>query len=67
MTEEITISIQTAEQLLSLFENIVAADAHFKSCQSVMFRQHMQRVYTATNVGAAFCTLKSAVESSKGE
>lgn len=67
MTEEITISVQTAEQLLSLFENIASADAHFKTCQSVPFRQHMQRVYTATNVSTAFCALKAAVEAAKGE
>lgn len=65
MANEITISIQTAEQLLSLFENIASADAHFKLCQSVPFRQHMQRVYTAANVGAAFCKLKAEIEAAK--
>lgn len=67
MTEDIKISVQTAEQLLSLFENIAAADAHFKTCQSVPFRQHIQRVYTATNVSNAFYALKTAVEKAKGE
>ena len=67
MSEEITISVQTAEQLLSLFANIASADAHFKNCQAVLFRQHMQSVYTASNVSTAFYELKAAIEAAKGE
>lgn len=67
MSDEITITVHTAEHLLSLFANIAAADAHFKNCQAVLFRQHMQSVYTASNVSSAFCELKAAIEAAKGE
>lgn len=63
----VTISIDTAEKLLELFSNIEAADAHFKSCQHVLFRQHVRSVYQAPNIDSAYRALRSALEAVKGE
>ena len=67
MQETVTIDTATAERLYSLFENIEAADAAFKSCQSVQFRAHVSSVYKAHNVASAFEKLQSAINDAKKE
>lgn len=63
--QTITLTIEQAEQILELYRNAEAADAHFKNCQSDLFRQHMQGVYRAPLVATAFQQLREAVEKAK--
>lgn len=53
----ITLTKEEARQLYSLYENVELADAHFHTCQSHQFRQHLQGVYKAENVSRAFAKL----------
>ncbi len=61
----VSIPVHQAEQLLELYRNIEAADAHFQRCQSDSFRQHVKSVYRAPNVAAAYEQLKAAVAEAK--
>lgn len=63
--KNITIDIKTAEKLVELYKNCEAADAAFKSCQSVQFRTHIQGVYTAPNVAAAFEALQQKIDTAQ--
>ena len=65
-SEGICISIEDAEQIYSLFQNVEVADAHFFTCQAVDFRQHVQSVYKAENVRKAFEGLNAAINMAKG-
>lgn len=58
------IEIQRADavQLLELFRNVEAADAHYKRCQSDLFRQHVQATYKATLVEGAYSRLQELVD-----
>lgn len=58
----ITIDRETAEKLYDLYNNIVAADAHYKRCQSDNFRMHVKSVYQAKTVETAFETLKTQLD-----
>lgn len=58
----VTIGVDAANMLYELFRNIESADAHFKTCQSAQFRQHMRSVYQSTNVFAAFETLRASID-----
>lgn len=62
----IQISVEDAEQLYSLFHNVEVADFHFHTCQAQNFRQHIQSVYKAANVEAAFWRIKAAIDAVKG-
>lgn len=61
-TDSITVSLDIAKMLYELFRNIESADAHFKTCQSSQFRQHMRSVYQSTNVFAAFEALRAGID-----
>ena len=63
--QAITLTVEQAEQILELYRNTEAADAHFKNCQSDIFRQHMRGVYQAPLVESAFKQLGEAVEKAK--
>ncbi len=63
----ILLSVAEAERVYELYRNIEAADAMFKTCQSVSFRQHMQSVYKSANVSAAFDALKARIDQAKEE
>ena len=65
-SEGICISVEDAERIYSLFQNVEAADAHFHTCQAVNFRQHVQSVYKAENVRKAFEGLNAAINMAKG-
>lgn len=58
----VSIPLETAQQALELFRNVEAADAHFQTCQSIPFRQHVRSVYRAPNVEAAYRDIAAAVE-----
>lgn len=62
----ITLTVEDAEQIYKLFENVQLADLHFHSCQSPQFRQHMQSVYKAPNIEQAFTNLNDAITKAKG-
>lgn len=62
----VTLSVEDAEQIYKLYENVQLADVHFHSCQSPLFRQHIQSVYKAQNVGKAFDNLRDAMLEAKG-
>lgn len=61
----ITITVEDAEQIYKLFENVELADVHFHSCQSAQFRQHIQSVYKAQNIEQAFNNLRDAMLEAK--
>lgn len=61
----VSIPIKYAEQLLELYRNIEAADAHFQRCQSDLFRNHMKGVYQAPLVADAFAALEKAVSEAR--
>lgn len=63
--KNITIDIKTAEKIAELYTNCEAADAAFQSCQSVQFRNHIQSVYKAPNVVAAFTELQQKIDATK--
>jgi len=63
----VIISVNDAEKIYDLFFNVESADAHFHTCQSVNFRQHVQSVYKAQNISKAFEALKTAINKAKGE
>ena len=63
----ISVSVEDAEQIYSLFQNVELADVHFHTCQAVNFRQHVQSVYKAKNVAKAFENLKAAIVALKGD
>lgn len=58
----ITIDRETAEKLYDLYNNIVAADAHYKRCQGDNFRMHVKSVYQAKTVESAFEALKAQLD-----
>ena len=64
--DTITVSISDAERIYELFMHIESADAHYHTCQSANFRQHVQSVYKAPNIGKAFDALKTAIDNAKG-
>jgi len=66
VANSISVPIQDAEQLYELFKNVELADFHFHTCQAVNFRQHVQSVYKAENVRAAFERLNDAITAAKG-
>lgn len=57
----VSIPAVQAEQLLELYRNIEAADAHFQRCQSDSFRQHVKGVYQAPLVAKAYQDLEGAL------
>lgn len=65
--DAVIISVNDAEKIYDLFFNVESADAHFHTCQSVNFRQHVQSVYKAPNISKAFEALKTAINKAKGE
>lgn len=64
--DTITIPIKEAKQLYELYKNIEAADGIYHACQSRSFRDHMSKVYRATNVAKAYDKLKSLLEAVGG-
>ena len=52
----------TAERAYKAYAAVLEADAHFKTCQSVSFRQHVRSILTAPNVKKAFEDLKAQFE-----
>lgn len=64
-TPAVSIPIQQAKQLIELYRNIEAADAHFKSCQSELFRNHMRAVYQAPLVAGAFEALQKTLSEAR--
>ena len=65
--DAVIISVNDAEKIYDLFFNVESADAHFHTCQSVNFRQHVQSVYKAPNISKAFEALKTVINKAKGE
>ena len=65
--DAVIISVNDTEKIYDLFFNVESADAHFHTCQSVNFRQHVQSVYKAPNISKAFEALKTAINKAKGE
>ncbi|MBR3795972.1 MAG: hypothetical protein IKK34_08090 [Clostridia bacterium] len=61
--KNITISVEDAKQLFSLYSTCESADRHFYSCQSASFRQFVSSTYKAANVSGAFARLKEKIES----
>lgn len=58
---EIVLDLNDAKRLYELYQNVEAADAHFQRCQSDSFRQHVQSVYKAANIRAAFERLETLI------
>lgn len=62
---QIVLGLENAELLYELYANAEAADAHFYSCQSQQYRQHMQSVYKAASISNAFSSLKTLIDAAK--
>lgn len=62
---DITIPRNTAQQLYELYNNVVAADAHYKRCQSDNFRVHIKAVYQSEAVANAFDQLKARMDAAE--
>ncbi|MBR6982125.1 MAG: hypothetical protein IKH75_01105 [Ruminococcus sp.] len=58
--------LATAKKIYELYNSIEAADAHFHSCQSTNFREHVRSVIKAPKVNQAFADLKGWIESVEG-
>lgn len=58
---QIVLDLDDAKRLYELYHNVEAADAHFQTCQSTNFRQHIQSVYKAANIRAAFEKLETLI------
>ena len=54
----ITIPRDVAEKIYDLYNNVVAADNHYKRCQSDNFRVHIKSVYQSKDTETAFAALK---------
>ena len=70
MAPVVTLSIEQGEKLFELYDNLVAADAHYMSCQSANFRNHIKSVCAAQKIADAFAELRqqlNALESEAGE
>ena len=63
----ITLDLADAERIYELYRNVELADAHFHTCQSLNFRQHVHDVYNAANNKNAYEKLKGSIDSAKGE
>ena len=63
----ITIPRAVAEQLYELYNNVSAADAHYKRCQSDNFRMHIKGVYQSKAIDDAFSALKDALDEKPAE
>lgn len=63
----ITITDDDARQILSLFRAVESADAIYKSCQSVQFRNFLKATYQAENVESAFERLTKALDGKDGQ
>ena len=61
----VAVPLKEAEQLLELYRNVEAADAHFQRCQSDSFRQHIKGVYRAPLVVGAFDSLRASIDQAK--
>ena len=59
---DITISREVAKQLYDLYNNVSAADAHYKRCQSDNFRVHIKAVYQSMAIESAYAELKAALD-----
>lgn len=64
---DITIPRAVAEQLYELYNNVSAADAHYKRCQSDNFRMHIKGVYQSKAIDEAFAALKEALAEKPAE
>lgn len=58
----VTIPLDHAVMLWTLYNHIEAADAHYRNCQCTQFREHIKSTYLAANVEAAYENLKSLIE-----
>lgn len=63
----ITINTKQAEKLFDLYNNVVAADAHYQRCQSDQFRVHIKSVYQNAGVQQAFEALRAEIDAAKAE
>lgn len=61
----ITITKKQAEQLFDLYNNVYAADSHYKRCQSDQFRVHVQSVYKHDGVREAFESLRAKIDAAE--
>lgn len=62
---DVTISLDDAREIISLFKAVKSADAIYKSCQSAQFRTYTTMTAKADNVQNAFRRLISATEAAE--
>ena len=58
--------LTTAKRIYELYINVESADAHFHSCQSTNFREHVRSVIKAPKIEKAFADLQGFIESVEG-
>ena len=61
----ITLTTSQAERLFDLYNNVFAADSHYKRCQSDQFRVHVQSVYKHDGVREAFESLRAKIDAAE--
>ena len=60
--QTVTLTKAEASALMSLYNSVEAADAHYKTCQSELFRSHVQMCYRSPTVASAYDGLKHQLE-----
>lgn len=60
--QTVTLTKAEASVLMSLYNSVEAADAHYKTCQSELFRSHVQMCYKSPTVSGAYDSLKHQLE-----
>ena len=58
--------LSVAEKIYEMYNSLDSADAHFHTCQSTNFREHVRSVLKAPKIVKAFQSLKSDIDSVKG-
>lgn len=64
-TNKIELMVKQAEDLLTLYDNIEAADSHFKRCQSDLFRNFTMDTVKAQNTESAFAALRQQITAAR--
>ncbi len=63
--QKIELTLKQAQDLLTVYDNIEAADAHFKLCQSDLFRNFTKDTIYAKDIENAYATLRQQIEAAR--
>ena len=63
--KKIELTVKQAQDLLTVYTNIEAADAHFKTCQADLFRDFTRDTIKAKDIESAYATLRQQIEAAQ--